>query len=94
MKQITMERLEKLPVLRQNNTTDQRPDTSFMSINVNEFDPPNIKKNFSHWRPKETSNFVLHSGDTSKTFRRVKIKVVLEMSISDTVEFRMKSALQ
>lgn len=74
--------------------TDQRPDTSFMSINVNEFDPPNIKKKFSHWRPKDASNFVLHSGDTSKTFRRVKIKVVLEMPISDTVDFRMKSALQ
>jgi hypothetical protein len=65
-----------------------------MSINVNEYDPPNIKKNFSHRRPKEPSYFVLHSGDTSKTFRRVKIKVVLEMSISDTVEFRMKSTLQ
>lgn len=90
---MTVGRLEKNTCPR-NNTIDQRPDPSFMSINVNEFYPPNIKKNFSHWRPKETSNFVLHSGDTSKTFRRVKIKVVLEMSISDTVEFRMKSALQ
>lgn len=51
---------------------------------------PIKRKNIFRLETKAILNFVLYAEDTSKTFWKVEIKVGLERSISDKLEFRIK----
>lgn len=51
------------------------------------------EKNFFRVETKAKLNFVLYAEDTSKTFGRAEIKVGLERSISEKVEFRIKGVI-
>lgn len=51
---------------------------------------PTKRKNIFRLETKAILNFVLYAEDTSKTFGRVEIKVGLERSISDKLEFKIK----